>query len=260
MNVRTFARIGTAIVAAGVIGTLGVGLAQADSTAVDPNAGIVAGSGHLVVIDATKDEDAAVNLLTHYKDSPDHTFIPDGQPTYGQSDWQPATFADGTTGIPGIAGSATDKISMVLSVKHTESSSVKIGGSVETSFGYDLAGVVDTELSFKFSGGHTWDSSTTDTAQIWATALPNKAVWIEASTSEATFTGDFRFGYEGNEYLVKNVTITQPAAQNANGTAVTNYRVEEADFNAVNVPTNLRGGMFNVNQAPQLKSYISNGH
>ena len=41
MNVRTFARIGTAIVAAGVIGTLGVGLAQADSTAVDPNAGIV---------------------------------------------------------------------------------------------------------------------------------------------------------------------------------------------------------------------------
>jgi hypothetical protein len=260
MNIRTIARMGTAILAAGVIGTFAVGMAQADSTAVDPNAGVVAGSGHLVVIDATTDKDAAVNLLTHYKDAPDHTFIPNGQPTFGTSDWQPATFADGKTGIPGVAGSATDKISLELSVKHTESSSVKIGGSVETSFGYDLAGVVDTELSFKFSGGHTWDSSTSDTAQIWATAMPNKAVWIEASTSTATFTGDFRFSYGGNEYLVKNVTITQPAAPTVGGQAVTNYRVMEADMNAVNVPTNLRGGLFNVNDAPQLKSYIAGGH
>lgn len=258
MNIRSIVRTGAAVVLAGAIGTLAVGVSHADATP-DPNAGLVAGSGQLVVVDANTQKDLAVNLLTHWKDAPDHTFIPTGDPSFGASAWQPVTYADGTTGIPGIAGSATESISEDVKVKHTESSSMSVGGSVETSFGTDI-GIVDAELSFKFSGGHTWDSSSSDTAEIRATALPGKAVWIEASTSTATYTGDFRFGYGGNEYLVKNVTITQPAAQNASGQAVTNYRVEEADLNAVDVPANLRGGAFNVKDAPALQNYIATGH
>jgi hypothetical protein len=126
--------------------------------------------------------------------------------------------------------------------------------------GFDLAELVDAELSVKFTANHTWESSSADSQGIWVTAKPGKTVWIEASTSTASYTGDFAFASNGARYEVDNVTITQPASPTTDAMAVTNYRVMEVNSTDVGVPANLKGGLARLNALPRLSRYIAAGH
>ena len=260
MKIRRMATLGIAILAAGAIGMTLVGVASATAHTA-PQTTAANGAGQLIMIDAATDKDAAIDALKLYPDATHRSFTPYGDPSYAQTGWTPVTDENGHP-IPSITGNAKtgQKITERLTISHEESSSYSLGGSVETSVGFDLAGVVDAELSLKFTGNHTWSSSASDSQGIWITADPGKTVWIEASSSTATYSGDFQFDSDGNHYLVKNVKITQPAAPAAANVSPINYRIMQVNSTVTGQAADTTGGLKAINALPGLQSYINNGH
>ena len=62
-------------------------------------------------------------------------------------------------------------------------------------------------------------------------------------------------------YLVKNVTITQPAAADADAFASTSYRVMQVDsVSQAGLPADTTGGVTPINSLPALQNYIGQGH
>jgi len=99
------------------------------------------------------------------------------------------------------------------------------------------------------------------TKGIYVTAKPGKTVWIEAATGMASYTGDFAFTSDGVHYVVKNVTITQPAAPDADSLATTSYRVMQVDSaTQAGLPADTTGGVAPINSLPVLQNYIDQGH
>ena len=258
MNVRKIAIIATATAIVAGIGAASIGVATAGTTS---TRALDAAPGQITVINAATDPQGAVEALKLYDDATDRSFTPTGTPTYSQTKWGPVTDMDGNP-APVVIGNSKTKQSVTerLEIKHETSSSWSLGGSIETSMGFDLAELVDAELSVKFTANHTWESSSADTQGIWVTAIPGKTVWIEASTSTASYTGNFEFTSNGARYEVDNVTITQPAAPTTDAMAVTNYRVMEVNSGQIGLPANTTGGLKALNALPRLGAYIADGH
>ena len=258
MNVRKIAIIATATAIVAGIGAASIGVATAGTTS---TRALDAAPGQITVINAATDPQGAVEALKLYDAATDRSFTPTGTPTYSQTKWGPVTDMDGNP-APVVIGNSKTKQSVTerLEIKHETSSSWSLGGSIETSMGFDLAELVDAELSVKFTANHTWESSSADTQGIWVTALPGKTVWIEASTSTASYTGNFEFTSNGARYEVDNVTITQPAAPTTDAMAVTNYRVMEVNSGQIGLPANTTGGLKALNALPRLGAYIADGH
>jgi hypothetical protein len=258
MNIRkiTIVGIGTALVAS--IGAASIGIAAAGTTS---TRALNAAPGQITVVNAATDPQGAVQALKLYEDATDRSFTPTASPTYSQTKWGPVTDMDGNP-APVVIGNSKTKQSVTerLEVKHETSSSWSLGGSIETSMGFDLAELVDAELSVKFTANHTWESSSADTQGVWVTALPGKTVWIEASTSTASYTGNFEFTSNGARYEVDDVTITQPASPTTDAMAVTNYRVMQVDSGQIGLPADTTGGLKPMNALPRLGAYIAAGH
>jgi hypothetical protein len=237
-----------------------VGTVQATSLAAAAPA-LSASPGQLVTIDAKTDPTDALDALKLYEDATDRSFTPTTDPTFAQTKWSPVTDLNGTP-APSVTGNAQtgQAVTERLDVKHENSASWSIGGSVENSIGFDLAGIVDVELSMKFTASHTWESSTTDSEGIWVTALPGKTVWIEAANSTATFTGNFAFTSDGVRYLVNNVTITQPASPDTDTMTSTTYRVMEVNSASLGLPRDTTGGFTPLQELPKLQKLIGSGH
>jgi hypothetical protein len=258
MNIRKTAIIGTGIAMVAGLGAASIGVAAASPGA---KRALDTTPGQITVINAATDPQGAVDALKLYEDATDRSFTPTGTPSYSQTKWGVVTDMDGNP-APVVIGNSKTKQSVTerLEVKHETSSSWSLGGSIETTMGFDLAEVVDAELSVKFTANHTWESSSADTQGIWVTALPGKAVWIEASTSTASYTGNFEFTSGGARYEVDNVTITQPASPTTDAMAVTNYRVMETNSKTAGVPADTTGGLTTLNALPRLGAYIAAGH
>ena len=257
MNIRRISTFGLGLALAAAIGGASIGVANAGTAAI-PSA-----PGQVVVINAATDKDSAIDALKLYQNATDRTFVPDSAaPTYGQSDWAPVKDKDGQT-APSVTGNAKTGQSATerLDVKHETESSWSLGGSIEMSVGFDLAKTVDAELSVKFTANHTWTSSTTDSEGIWVTANPGKTVWIEASASTASYTGNFFFTSGGTRYEVDNVTITQPAAADSDQLSATSYRVMQVDSaTQAGLPADTTGGVKSIDSLPKLAQFIGSGH
>jgi hypothetical protein len=240
----------------------GTGAAPTDSgSAPTPEALPAATPGQMVVIDAATDKGQAVSALKLFGSATDRTFTPSAAPQYQQTKWAPVTDANGDTSS--VSGNARtgQSITQKIDVTHETSSSWSLGGSIEQSVGFDLVEAVDAEVSVKLTANHTWDSSTSDSQGIYVTAKPGKTVWIEAATGMASYTGDFAFTSDGVHYVVKNVTITQPAAPDADALATTSYRVMQVDSaTQAGLPADTTGGVASINSLPVLQNYIDQGH
>jgi hypothetical protein len=241
----------------------GTGAAPTDSgTAPTPQTLPAAAPGQMVVIDAATDKGQAVSALKLFESATDRSFTPSAAPQYQQTTWAPVTDADGQP-ASSVSGNAKTGQSMTqrINVTHETSSSWSLGGSIEQSVGFDLVEAVDAEMSVKLTANHSWESSSSDSQGIWVTAKPGKTVWIEAATSMASYTGDFAFTSNGMHYLVKNVTITQPAAPDADAFASTSYRVMQVDsVSQAGLPADTTGGVTPINSLPALQNYIGQGH
>ena len=262
MKIRKVAIIALTVAAAGAIGltTVGVASASADS---QPAPG---GSGKLVLIDAATDKQGALDALAFMNPAKDGdkatnvSFDPYASPTYNSSDWSVAT--DGDSPLPSVTGDAAggNDVDATIKFTHEENSSYSLGGSLETEVGFNLAGVVDAGLSVKISAGHTWESAVKTGEELWVTAKPGKTVWVEQSTTTATISGQFQFNYQGNEYVIKNVSITQPSSKVAAGVPTVNYRVEEMSSTKAGAAANTVGGVKPITELPGLMHYIGQGH
>jgi hypothetical protein len=242
----TVAGFAVLAVAAAAIGGSTIAAAEASSAA--------AGSGQLVIIDANTDHAGALDALKLADGATDLQFTPTTAASYGTSTWSPVTDASGNL-APSVTGS-DEEVDETLEVTHEQSSSWSLGGSIEASVGFDLLDTVDAELSTKFTANHTWEKATTDSETIDVTALPGKTVWIEASNSTATYTGDFAFDINGAHYEVDNVTISQPATSNTGTEAAAAYRVEEAANTDLGITAHVNG-LTHINALPKLRRLIA---
>lgn len=260
MKIRRITTIGMAVLAAGAIATTTAGLAAASDVAAPA-------PGQVVVIDGNADPGTANDALKLFPTdedtiTKDHaTFTPTTDPTYGAAAWKIAQYRDSKgnlVDVPAIIG-GTEEQGLKVTVEHTESATATVGGSLEIGRGIDLAGVVDAELSFKFTASHSWESESTTKQGIWFHAKPGKTVVLMTRDNTATFTGDFQWDINGVHYVVKNVTITQPAAaaDAADGTSPTNYLVKEYDNTQTGATTAGAGSTENVAALPQLKQLVS---
>ncbi len=251
-----------------------------DNTAFDTAASDTAGAGqpkvhddNAIVIDAATDPADAKVALTGYKAATNQQFNITSGPTYSQTPYSLVKLDDGSyapsvTGNPNSDDPACQKdktkdcgqpVNEILAVDHENSASWSLGGSVEGSVGYDLADIVDAEVSDKLATTNTWESKTTDSQELWVTAEPGKTVWIEASNQVVTFTGDFAFTDPyGRNYEVDNVTITQPASADGDRFTSTTYKVEQVDSTIdAGVPAGSNGGRKPISQLPALQRYIA---
>ncbi len=244
--------IATAALAAIGAGTAGVAAAAVSTTSASP--------GQAVVIDGQTDQADAVAALKLYPNASNRSFTPIGAPSYSQSNWQPVKGPDGQTagsvsgntktGQPGVAK---------ITTSYEESSSVSLGGSAEVTLGFDLPGIVDAELSAKFTANHTWSSSYTDSQSIQVTADPGKTVWIEVADNTVSYTGNFSFDSGGVHYEVDNVTINQPGSAQGGTIDSAIYRVRQIDSSQIDLPANA-SGVVPLSALPRLRQYIAAGN
>lgn len=208
-----------------------------------------------VTIDAAKDTAGAQAAMSLFPASTDQSFTPTGQPKYTQTDWTPAS-----TSSVNNPPDAKDPVKSTVTVTHTAASSWSVGGSVSASYGLKALGFANAEVSMKFSAEHEWTTENTDAEKVTATALPGKVVWIVASHTEVTFSGDYTFTANGTTYHVDNVTITEPAADPASGGDVhasTTYAAVEKPYSTVyaGTPAAQRPtGLVPLARTPQLRT------
>lgn len=256
MNTRRIITIGAMLVtAAGLTAaSMGVAAAATNTTLADDNA---------IVINAAVDPTDAQQALAGYQAATNQQFTITAGPTYSHTPFALVTNQDGTPAASVTGNAKTHQsVEEILSVEHQDSASWSIGGSVEASVGYDLAGIVDAEVSGKISTTDSWESSSTDSQDVWVTALPGKTVWIEASNQVVSFTGTFTFTDPyGRNYEIDNVTITQPASPNGDRFAGTTYKVEEVNSTVgAGLPADTTGGMKPINELPVLQDHIAAQH
>ncbi len=264
MKIRRITTIGLAVLAAGAIAATATGLASAAEQA-------SATPGTVVIVDAQSDPQAAKDAMSHFpmgeeEVAKDHaTFIPTTDPTYGASGWKIAQYRDrngNLVDVPAIIGGSAAQ-GLKVTTEHTEEFSATVGGSIELSRGFNLVGVVDAEVSVKFTASHTWSNEAATSQGIWFHAAPGKTVVLMARDSTATFSGTFQWKSDGVGYVVKNVEITQPAAaaNSANGTSPTNYLIKE--YNTAQVaPAALasKNSIAAVNSLPKLQELVNTVH
>ena len=213
--------------------------------------------GNVVVIDSTKQPDEAKAAMDLYGKATDRSFLPTADPTYSQTAWGPI-LDENKQPVGSVTGTEKGgQMKQKLMFVHTQQSSWSLGGSVETSAGFDLAEAIDAEMSVKLSASHKWESETSDKTGIWVTANPGKTVWVEVASTMGSYTGDFAFTADGVRYVVKNVTITQPAAPDADSSASTVYRVLQLNSGTIKAT---KAGVTPMNQLPLLQKYIAEGH
>lgn len=256
MNTRKIVIAGAGLAAAAVIGATTLGVAAASTSNVGG-----AAAGQMLVIDARTDQADAVAALSLYQGATNRSFTPTTAPDFAQAKWAPVTGPNGQ-----LAGSVTgnaktgQKATQIVETAHEESSSWSLGGSVEASVGFDLAGLVDVELSAKFTANHTWESSYKDSQQIWVTADPGKTVWIEVADNTVAYTGNFAFDAAGVHYEVDNVTITQPGSPEGGAINSALYRVREVPSTQLGLPANTTGGLIPLGSLPRMKQVLAASH
>jgi len=98
-----------------------------------------------------------------------------------------------------------------------------IGGSVSAETTLSALGFANASVSITFTDSHEWDTTFSNSQTIAFEISPGNIGWVEGSTGQVTFTGDFAFTADGTDYLVKNVTITNPGSADCGPDAAFTY-------------------------------------
>ena len=252
MNIsRRIITVAISAAAAAAIAATSVGVAEAAG----PSTVTSSPAKSLVIIDASADNTDALAAMKLASGASDLQFTATTAPTFATTGWKPVLDGKGHL-APAVTGGNKNNVTQTMTVTHEETNSWSLGGSVEASVGFNLLDVVDAELSAKFTANHTWTTATADSQTIEVTAKTGKTVWIEASNSTATYTGNFTFSVNGSSYEINNVTITQPATNNTGTEAAAAYEVEEMSNADLGIPANTKGGLTPINALPRLRQII----
>ncbi len=194
-------------------------------------------SASTTVIDAQSNPTAAAAAMAQFATATDKTFTPEADPLYHSTGW---TMPAGTSvqENDGKPGSLDTSASWTFGT--TKTSSWSLGGEVDLSAGGGI-GFANVTVSVDLSASHTWGTSTSDSETITGEVPAGESEWILESTSEATYTGSYKFtAADGTTYEIDNVTITTPVGKGDNPNAAVSYRVVEGNINkiaaALNVP------------------------
>lgn len=98
-----------------------------------------------------------------------------------------------------------------------------IGGSVSAETTLSALGFANASVSITFTDSHEWDTTFSNSQTIAFEISPGNIGWVEGSTGQVTFTGDFAFTADGTDYVVKNVTITNPGSADCGPDAAFTY-------------------------------------
>ena len=237
---------GRRLVAVGVLvglATLGLGTAA------------FAATDNPVTINAAADPAAAKTAMDQLPTATDPHFTPTGTPSYDQSSWMLAS--NSSVNNPPDAKNDAGKD---VTISHDATSTWSLGGSVEGGGGLSAFNLANAEVNVKFTANHEWTNETKDAETIYAIAKPGKVVWVVASHSQVTFTGDYTFTANGTNYQVTNVTLTEPAPLPLNeGTdpqAGITYAVVEQPYKAVHpAGTAQPTGLVSLANTPSLTTF-----
>ncbi len=234
---KTRLAAGGVLAAFAVAGVVGGSIAYASATQVPG-----------VTIDAKADPAGAAKAMQLFDTATDRSFNPTIDTVYSQTKWDLAS----ASSINNPPNSGKD-VEQDLEATHTETSSSSIGGSVGGGWELKALGFANAKVSVKFSYGHQWDSQVSSATTVSAKAKPGKVVWIIASNSEVTFSGDYTFTTNGTKYKVTNVQITEPAPQPGSGgdkLTATTYAVYETDYGTVHDTADMAAA--EVTDTPQV--------
>jgi hypothetical protein len=98
-----------------------------------------------------------------------------------------------------------------------------IAGSVSAETTLSALGFANASVSITFTDSHEWDTTFSNSQTIAFEISPGNIGWVEGSTGQVTFTGDFAFTADGIDYVVKNVTITNPGSADCGPDAAFTY-------------------------------------
>jgi hypothetical protein len=98
-----------------------------------------------------------------------------------------------------------------------------IAGSVGAETTLSALGFANASVSITFTDSHEWDTTFFNSQTIAFEISPGNIGWVEGSTGQVTFTGDFVFTANGTNYMVKNVTITNPGSADCGPDAAFTY-------------------------------------
>jgi hypothetical protein len=172
-----------------------------------------------VVIDAVTDPAGAANAMALWPTAPkeSQSFTATTNPVYSAT--QPTTVSNHYQ-VPAKWPNA-ESFSFDSTLSTT--SGWSIGGSVGMETTLSALGFANASVSITFTASHEWDTTSSNSQTIGFEISPGYIGWVEGSTGQVTFTGDFAFTADGTDYVVKNVTITNPGSADCGPDAAFTY-------------------------------------
>lgn len=163
-------------------------------------------SGSPLVIDASKDPQAAGDAMAHWNDpgTTNKAFALTSNPIYGPT---PMTSSNAYCLPPDY----TNPEQKEFAVEHDYSSQWSISGTLSAETKLGIIGFANASLQVSVTAGHEWTTEHDENEQVTANIDPGYTDWIQMYAGEATITGDYSFTWNGTDYQVNNVTITEPA-------------------------------------------------
>ena len=188
------------------------------TSAVAPRPTLVVGDS-AVVIDAATDPADAAKAMGLWPNATNQNFTATSNPVY--SNTQPVAL-NSAYQVPASHPQAEPQS---FTVEQTNTSSWSLGGSVGAETTLSALGFANASVSVTFTATHQWDTTHSDSQTITAQIPPGHIGWIEGSTGQVTFTGDYAFTANGIDYVVKNVTIINPGSADSSPMAAFTYYV-----------------------------------
>jgi hypothetical protein len=177
------------------------------------------GSNPVMIINAATDPDKAADAMKLWPGATNQNFTATSNPMYTST--QPAPLGDSFQ-VPANWPNPEDT---TFTRAQSSESSWSLGGSVGAETTLSALGFANASVSVTFTANHQWTTSHTDTQSITVPVPPGYVSWIEGSTGQVSFTGNYSFTAQGTDYEVNNVTITEPGAADSGPMAAFTYLV-----------------------------------
>jgi len=175
------------------------------------------------VIDAATDPNDANTAMALWSTATNQKFTPTTNPMYAAT--QPQIVSSRYQ----VPANWKNPESFSFNSTQSTTSGWSLGGSVGAETTLGIVGFANASVSIQFTANHEWDTTSSDSQTIGFDIPPGHIGWVTGSAGQVSYTGDFAFTANGVNYVVKNVTITNPGAPDCGPKAAfTYYAVVEA--------------------------------
>jgi hypothetical protein len=169
------------------------------------------------VIDAATDPADANTAMALWSNATNKQFTPTTNPVYSAT--QPQIVSSRYQ----VPATWKNPESFSFNSTQTTTSGWSLGGSVGAETTLGVVGFANASVSVEFTAKHEWDTTSTDSQTIEFDIPPGHIGWVTGSTGQVTYTGDFAFTANSTNYVVKNVTITNPGSPDCGPKAAFTY-------------------------------------